>query len=530
MTAFSLSRPALVAPVGLTALALLLFAPAVAVVATAAGAAGDTVLSGPAAFDYAFGTLALCALVGVGAAFVGAGGAALVALADFPGRRFFSVALVTPFAVPAYIAAYAYGAMLSPVGPVADVLSAFVGAADAARALPEIRTLPGAAFILTLSVYPYVYLAVRASLAARSGALLDAARSLGASPRRAVFRVLIPAGRAAFAGGLALALMETAGDYGVADYFGVRTLSTGVFRTWYGLGDLAGAALLAAGLFVLALLFVQLEAFGRRDGADAPRTARPTPRLRLRGPQAWAAVLLCSVPVIFGFAAPVAMLIAAAPKAAAPRGLADALVNTGLAAGLGTAVTMGAAILLATAYRAAVRVRGLKSAPLDLGVRAATLGYALPGAVVAVGVLAVASVAPGVSIVSLGLGALLYAYATRFVTAGYNAVAGGLEQIHPSTDEAARLLGAGPLRLFARVHVPLARGAVAAGSAIVFIDILRELPATLLLRPFDFETAATRVYRLASDERFADAAAPALFLIAIGVAAATVLEFPDRRG
>ncbi|MEX0645647.1 MAG: ABC transporter permease subunit, partial [Parvularculaceae bacterium] len=201
---------------------------------------------------YFAGTVLLCLMVAAATTVIGAGAAVLVSLFEFPGRRILSVALTLPLAMPAYIAAYAYADLFGPFGVAARVLGAQVH-------LPDIRTLPGAAFILTLSVYPYVYLAMRASFQGRSAGFLDASRSLGASPAKAIWTTLLPAGRAAFAGGLALALMETAADFGVADYFGVQTLSVGIFRTWYGLGDLAAASQLAAGLFLVALLFVLIE-------------------------------------------------------------------------------------------------------------------------------------------------------------------------------------------------------------------------------------------------------------------------------
>ncbi|MBB5517875.1 ABC transporter permease [Amphiplicatus metriothermophilus] len=454
---------------------------------------------------YLAGTLMLCAIVGAASAIVGAGAAALIALAEFPGRRLFAPALVLPFAVPAYISAYAWADLFDPFGPLA-----------AAGGSVAIRSLPGAAFILTLATYPYVYLAMRASLEARSGAYLDAARSLGAHPLDAVLRVFLPAGRAALAGGVALALMETAADFGVADYFGVATLSVGIFRTWYGLGDLLAASQIAAGLFFVTLLLILIEETARRGlgaetlGAQAPRT-----RLRLKGAAAAGAVIFCAAPVALGFVVPVgalaALAFAGAPEHGA-RGLAQAAANTGLVAALGAALAMTLAIALAYAARAA---RSPKTRAL---IRIASMGYAVPGAVLAIGVLALAAAGQALTGLTVGgVGLLVYAYAARFLTVGYNAAAAGLAQLHPQTDEAAQTLGAGPSRIILRVHAPLARPALAAGVLIVVIDIAKELPATLLLRPFNFETLATHVYRLASDERLAQAAPAALALIGLSL-------------
>ena len=464
---------------------------------------------------YILGTITLCLFAGAGAALMGAVAASLVCLTQFPGRRVFAILLVLPFAIPAYISAYAYGDFFGPFGPAASVF----GAAN----MPEIRSTPGAIFILMLSVYPYVYLAMAASLSSRSGALMEAARLLGAGPARAATSVLIAAGRPALAGGLALALMEIAAEYGVADYFGVATLSVGIFRTWHGLGDLGGATQLAALLFFAALIFVLLEEAGRRgSAAEAAYTRGRSHRIALSPLHALFALIAVALPVAFGFLLPAGVLIAKVIEVdttTALRGLLDASRNTALVALVGAAVALAAAGILAYAGRSA---RGPITRTL---LRVATLGYAVPGAVIAIGLLALASVVSGL----IGAGAagglliLVYAYGARFLTAAYNAVSGGLSQINPQMDEAAKMLGAGGAKIAGAVHWPHLRSAVAAGGAIVAIDIAKELPATLLLRPFNFETLATRIYRLASDERLADAAPAALLLIAMGLIPALMI-------
>jgi iron(III) transport system permease protein len=466
---------------------------------------------------YLSGTVFLCLLVAAGAGALGAGAAMVVALTDFPGRRVMMVALALPFAIPAYVAAYAYGDFLGPFGPVADVVGA--------QNLPEIRSLPGAAFILTLMTYPYVYLALSASLAGRSSAYMEAARALGASPARAAWRVLLTMGRPALAGGLALALMETAADYGVADFFGVATLSVGIFRTWQGLGDLGGATQLAVGLFFVALILVLIEEAGRRgEHAENVKAHRRARRLKLSPLASMLAILFCLVPVALGFIIPAGVLIAKFDPnftAGAARGLNLSLANTALVATLGGVLTITLAVFLG--YMA----RRMTSPFGRLALRVATLGYAIPGAVIAIGVLALTAWLSRVSGLALagGIGVLLYAYMARFVTAGYNAAAGGLQQISPQMDDAAKMLGAGPASILKDVHWPQMRGAVAAGAAIIMIDIAKELPATLLLRPFNFETLATRIYRLASDERLADAAPAALMLIGLGLIPTLALSF-----
>ncbi|MEM9617362.1 MAG: iron ABC transporter permease [Pseudomonadota bacterium] len=459
--------------------------------------------------DYLVGTIVLCGLVSVGALVIGAGAAMIVTLADFPGRRFFTIALALPFAIPAYVAAYAYADILGPFGPIASLVGP--------GRMPEIRSLPGAAFVLVLMTYPYVYLAVTASLGGRSGALMETARTLGATPANAARRILLGAGRPALAGGLALALMETAADYGVADFFGAQTLSVGIFRTWYGLGDLGAATQLAAGLFLVALVLALLEEKTRRgQGAENPRAHRSRARLKLSKRDAGFAIFACATPVILGFAIPAGVLAAKLDpdfSASALRGLSQSLTNTALVAGIGA----GAATLIAVTL--AYAARRTRSGFGKILLRVATMGYAIPGAVIAIGILALtAGIARATgAAVAGGVAILLYAYVARFLTAGYNAAAGGLQQISPQMDAAARNLGATPSRILSAIHWPQTRGPILAGAAIVAIDIAKELPATLLLRPFNFETLSTRIYRLASDERLADAAPAALLLIAVGL-------------
>lgn len=478
---------------------------------------------------YLRGSVLLCVCVGGVAGILGALAASLVSLYRFPGRQFFAVALALPFAVPAYISAYAYGDFLSPFGGLSDWLARIGLDPDLALLVPSIRSFWGAVFILSLSVYPYVYLAVRADLVNRSSAYFDAARSLGASPAQAIWRVMLPGARIAFVGGLALALMETVADYGVSDYFGVRTLTTGIFRTWYGLSDLTAAAQIAAGLFLIALFLLFIEDISRRGHrADPARTGRQS-HIHKQGLPLGAfgqllAILLCSLPVCFGFILPVAILMdligGEAGANRMPR-LLNAAGNTAFLASIGAGAILVLSIGLAYLKR---RRAGLLT---GLALRLMTMGYAIPGAVIAIGILVVATVVlkpMGLSLTQGGVVVLLYAYIIRFLTAGYNAAHGGLSQINPLTDMAAHSLGAGNLRLLSHVHLPMMRPALLSGVIIVIIDISRELPATLLLRPFNFETLATQVYRLASDERLAAAAPMALFLIFIGLVPVLLLQ------
>lgn len=503
--------------------ALVVAAPALAVLASLAAPVGDVMrhILGTVGAGYLINTTILCLAVGTIGGALGVAAALLVALCEFPGRRTLSLALVLPLATPAYIAAYAWADLLGPFGLLAPLASGL-----AAIGLPGIKSLAGAAFVLSLASYPYAYLAARAAFAGRSAAAMETARTLGARPLAATFSLLLPMARPAIAGGVALIMMETAAEFGVADFFGVPTLSVGIFRTWHSFGDLLAASQLASALFLFALTLVAFEAAGRRGRtSDAPRGAKGAMRFALTGGGAAAASLFCAGLVGVGFIAPVATIAVKVDPGfwtIATRGLARTLSNSVSIAAAGAATTMIIALALSYASRFS---RARVVAP---SLRAATLGYAVPGAVIAIGILAVFSFlrdafgfAPAFV---AGPVALIYAYAVRFLTAGYNAANGGLVQIDPGLDGAARTLGAGPFRIARAVHAPLLRPALASGAIIVFVDIVKELPATLILRQFNFETLATRVYRLAGDERLAEAAPEALILIALGAAPIVLLN------
>lgn len=490
-------------------IALVVAAPALAVLASLAAPYGETIrhVMATVGYRYAAGTLALCFIVGSLGGALGVAAALLTALCDFPLRRLFSFALVFPLAVPAYIAAYAYADLLGPFG------------AFSALGL-GVKNIGGAAFVLSLTLYPYAYLTARAAFASRSAAMIETARTLGAGPARAAMTLLLPAARPAIAGGVALIMMETAAEFGVADYFGVPTLSVGIFRTWHSFGDLAAASQLASGLFLFAAVLVSLEALGRRGRmGDAPRVHAGGMRFALAGPAALAASAFCALLILFGAVLPAAALAAkldARLWTFASRGLADALSNSFSIAGAGVAATLALAAALSYAGRTTPH-RSVKAA-----IRIATLGYAAPGAVIAIGILsvfgAVGALAGVHAFTAAGALALIYAYVVRFLTGGYNSLSGGLAQIDAGLDAAARTLGASGLRIIRKIHAPLLRRSLLAGATVVFVDIVKELPATLILRDFNFETLATRVYRLASDERLAEAAPDALVLIALGAA------------
>ena len=510
----------------------------------------DTVLA-----NYVVNTALLMVLVAVLTATIGVALAWTVATKDFPGRRFLSWALVLPLAAPAYVVAYVYTDLLEYSGPVQTGLRALTGAQT--DLLPPIRSLGGAAVVLGLVLYPYVYLLARTAFASQSAPLFEAARVLGAGGKRAFYSVALPAARPALAGGVALATMETVADYGVVEYFGVATFTTGIFRTWFALGDRAAALELAAWLFLLVAVLVLAERYARRGRTSNPVSRdAAAPLIPLRGGRAWLATLGCCLPLVLGFAVPVLVLGRYAIVAGDPllgRGFGEfvraSFTVAGITAVLATALALWLAYSERLSRRAAIVSRAsvlTGAAATGVAVRVATLGYALPGAVLAVGVLVPLTIVDKTlaRFLAAQLGwhagllltgtaaALVFAYLARFLTVAYNACHGGLERIHPRLDDAARSLGARPRRVLAEVHLPLLRGAAASAALLVFIDVMKELPATLLLRPFNFETLATRVYRLASDERLAEASTAALAIVLVGVLPALLLGYSlaRRRG
>lgn len=514
---------------------------AILVAAPSGGFAAIVHLARTVLGTYALNTLALMVLAGTLAGVTGTLTAWLVSAARFPGRRVLAWALVLPLALPAYIAAYLYADLLDYSGPVQSGLRAVTGLGLGEYWFPSIRSLPGGAFVLGIVLYPYVYLLARAAFAAQSLSQFRAARSLGATPRKAFWRVALPAARPAIAGGLALVAMEVLADFGVAEYFAIPTFSTGIFRSWLAMGDKQAALKLAAMMlvFVVALIVIEARTRGGRSASkDAPQDGEPLIHLSATGKAL--ATLVCALPVLLGFVIPAAHLagMAMTPAAIAAAGdimsyIADSLW-LGLAAAL---VCVAAALLLAFA-------RARSPSPLVRGaIRVSTLGYALPGALLAVGLLAPLGAMDvaltrslrdtlGYSggLVLSGTSALLvYALCVRFLTVAYNSVDGGMSKIPPSLDAAARSLGAGPAKVIARIYAPLLSPSLAAAAALVFIDTLRELPATLILRPFNLETLATRTYRLASDERLIEASIPALILMAAGLLPVLLLTRAQKR-
>lgn len=485
---------------------------------------------------YTANTLALVLLVGATVTVMGVSAAWLVTMCRFPGRTVFAWALVLPLAMPGYVSAYAYTYLLQHPGPVQTILREAMGWGPNDYWFPEIRSLGGAAFVLAMVLYPYVYLLARTAFLQQSATAFEAARTLGRSPWRAFAGVAVPLARPAIVAGVALAVMETLADYGTVYQFGVETFTTAIYRTWFSLGDRVAAVQLSLVLVTFVLFVIALERIGRRGKRFADtRSGRPMPAIELSGWRAALAVVACAIPVACGFVVPAATLFGLGLALDVPwldprtTGL---VWNTLTLASIGGAITVAVAVVIAYGRR----LSGGRVTQL-LG-QLAGFGYAVPGAVIAVGLLipfgafdrwfhafmmATFGISTGLLLTGT-IAAVLFAYVVRFLAVSLNGVEAGLARIPPSLDGASRTLGRGPAGTFARVHAPLLSGGLLTAFLITFVDIMKELPATLILRPFNFDTLAIRAYRLASDERLEQAAVPSLMIVLVGLVPVLLLS------
>ena len=474
--------------------------------------------------EYLWVTLQLSVMVGIGVIAMGVPAAVLVTVFDFPGRRSFEWLLLLPLAMPAYVTAYAYTDFLQFSGPLQTALRAAFGWEG--RLLPEVRSVWGAAWVFAFSLYPYVYLLARTALAERAPQLMEAARLLGAPMSRRLREVALPMARPAIAAGTALALMEVLADYGVSSYFGIQTFTAGIYKAWLSMDDRFAAAQLATVLLGLVVGLLWLEQHAERRlrfaGSSAARTgsddARPVVLHGARAVWAWA---LCLLPVVMGFVLPVLFMLRplAADWSVLPwdRFLLWAWNSVRLGA-------MTAVLALAAAFLLAYSVRRQPSWVRRAAVQVVGLGYAVPGAVIVVGLLLPvgwlqarwpdSGVGGWVTATVLGL---LWAYLVRFVSVALQSVQSGYARVPRSLDESARMLGAGGLMLATQVHWPLLRRASLAAALLVFVDVMKELPATIVLRPFNTDTLAVVANQLARDERLGEAALPSLALVLVGL-------------
>lgn len=469
--------------------------------------------------------------VGISVLLTGVITAHLVTRFAFPLRRAFEWLLLLPLAIPAYVIAYMYTDLLEFSGPVQSWLRSLFGWKLAIDYwFPEVRSMGGGIMLMGLVLYPYVYLLARAAFLEQSSYLLEVSRALGRGPVRTFFTVSLPIARPAIAVGVALALMETLNDFGTVDFFAIHTLTAGLYDVWLGMGNLGGAAQIATVMLTLVILLVTLEFIGRRNRGyhQSSRRFHSAPRIKLEGWSRWLAFLLCAAPVTAGFIIPVILLINFAiiyfdqSWTAAFRQYA---LNSFTLSFIAAIVAVMLAIVIA--YTRRLR----KGKALLIASRIASLGYAVPGAVLAIGVIipmaaldnsidALARTYLGFStglLLSGTMFALIFAYVVRFMAVSIGSVESSLSKISESMDMAARTLGytaSGTLRKF---HLPLIRGGIITAALIVFVDCMKELPATLILRPFNFETLATNVYQFASDEMIGESALGALIIVLTGI-------------
>ena len=532
----ALKKRARKAPLGLSTLAVLVavicFLPmlAVAIAAFSGGTGTVTHLISTVLPRYAGNTALLVALVSIGTFCLGVGAAWLVTMTRFPGVRFFEIALVLPLAFPAYVLAYAYTYILDHPGIVQSTLRDVMGWGPRDYWFPEVRSLGGAAMMLILVLYPYVYLLARASFLQQSGTTFLAARALGSGAWAAFFRVSLPLARPAIAGGVLLAVMETIADFGTVAYFGVQTFATGIYTSWFSLADRGGAAQLALCLLSFALLLAMLERIqrGRAKYYDPSRRSQDKVQLQLKGSQAALAIALCLIPVLLGCVLPVVILFSMG--LGSEQDLLSArylgfIQNSLTLAGIAAVVTVSAAVAVGFFQR-------LRPGQFSNGTAyIARLGYAVPGGVVAVGLLvpfaafdnaldawmrSTFDISTGLLITG-SIWLLILAYMVRFLAAALGAYEGGQAMVHANMDAASRSLGQTPFGTLRRVHLPILTPSLLTALLIVFVDVMKELPATLIMRPFNYDTLAVQAFRLASDERLEGAAVPSLVIVALGL-------------
>lgn len=480
--------------------------------------------------EYLSNTALLAGGVALGTLFLGVSTAWLTAMCRFPGHRAFVWLLFLPLAMPAYIIAYTYTGMLDFAGPVQAGLRELTGWGHGDYYFPEVRSLGGAIVLLSLVLFPYVYLLARTAFLEQSVCVLEVSRTLGCGPWSSFARVAIPLARPAVIAGLSLVLMETLADYGTVAYFGLGVFTTGIFRTWFGMGDAVAASKMASLLLMFVFALIIVERLSRRQTRFHHTTNRYSqlPEYRLRGIRAGGAVFMCLLPIVLGFLIPAAQLSFWAVETfetVVDERFIGLAFNSFLLALTAALLSVSLALFFAYGQRLSPR------APVIASLRVASMGYALPGTVVAVGVIIpFAWVDNALNLftgntfgTSVGLVlsgtviALIFAYLVRFLAISLQTIESGLGKIRPSMDDAARSSGLRPGEALQAVHIPLMKGSVITAVLIVFVDVMKELPATMILRPFDFNTLAVRAFELASDERLADSSTAALTIVALGL-------------
>lgn len=477
--------------------------------------------------DYVAHSVALTAGVAVLSFVIGVAAAWLTSMCEFTGRRQLQWALLLPLAAPAYIIGFTYAGLLAPAGAVQEWLRLQTGWNYGEYWFPDVRSLPGAMFVLALVLYPYVYMLGRAAFLAQSVCVLEVSRTLGCGPWRSFFSVALPLARPAVVAGLTLVAMETLADYGTVQYLGVSTFTTGIFRTWLGMHNVSAAAQLAAVLLGFIALLIWIERVSRKRARYHHTSTRYSqlPRYRLRGWRNLCALLICLLPVLLGFIIPVTQLTAWTLHTwskSVNQGFYILLLNSLWLAAVAALLAIGIALFLGYAQRlhgsALIRRLG--------GI--AGLGYAVPGTVIALGVVILAGWLDRGRFmpwfISGSFAALIFAYLVRFLSISLQSIEAGLTKVKPSMDDAARALGHSPATVLGKVHFPLIRGSILTALILVFVDVLKELPATLVLRPFNFNTLAVRAYEIASTEQLPDAAAAGLAIVLAGIIPVIILS------
>lgn len=531
--------------VAVGAIALLIAAPVLCVLSSVFADALEVWrhLATTVLWDYIANSFLLAIGTGLGVLVIGTGTAWLVTMCKFPGGGVWEWALLLPLAAPAYILAYVYTDLLDSYGPVQAALRSIFGWESVRDYwFPNVRSLGGAIAMFVLVLYPYVYLLTRVAFLEQSRCTLEASRCLGCNPWRSFFRVALPLARPSIMAGLALTLMEVLNDFGTVQFFGVSTFTTGIYRTWLGMGQRVAAAQLAAFLLLFVLVLIVLERYSRRQAQyyQVGNTTPPVYKFELGGWRAIVASLACFLPVFLGFLLPVGFLVemtlANLQKTLKPKFwefASHSLILSSLTAVLAVAI----ALILAYGQRLQPSFFNRFAA------RIASMGYAIPGSVIAVGVLipvgsidnAIDRFARATFNVSTGLlfsgtiSVLIFAYLVRFLAVSFNTVESSLAKIKPSLDDAARSLGRTPGETLVEIHTPLMAGGLLTAAMLVFVDAMKELPATLVIRPFNFDTLAVQVYNYASDERLVEASAPSLAIIFAGLMPTIFLSWQIAR-
>ncbi len=468
--------------------------------------------------------------VSIGTLLLGVSTAWLTAMCHFPGKSYFIWLLLLPLAMPAYIIAYTYTGIFEFAGPVQTWLREWTGWGYGDYYFPQIRSLGGAITMFSLVLYPYIYLLARSAFLEQSICVLEVSRTMGCGSWCSFYRVALPLARPAIVAGLSLALMETLADYGTVSYFGLGVFTTGIFRTWFGMGDAVAASKMASLLLIFVFILIILERISRQQ-AKYHHTSNKYSALteyQLSGGKAFLAFSVCFIPVFFGFILPAGQLSIWALETY------QEMIDERFIRLVLHTISLGFFAALLSVLLALFLAYGRRMIPgktTAASIRIAALGYAIPGTVIAVGIIIpfawLDNVLDNVMsqyfdlstglLLSGTLFALMFAYLVRFLAVSLQTVESGLGKIKPSMDDAARSLGYKPKETLFKVHIPLMKGSILTALLIVFVDVMKELPATLMLRPFDFNTLAVRAFELASDERLADSSTAALSIVAIGL-------------